>query len=180
MNQIEHESDPPGSLLTPAQREDFLPQSSIAQTRNRDSETNGSGNRPSRIAVSSKKNEELEWARRHVPDDGPAGRPASHPVRNVFRKTELHGTVAASTPDEIRKARRRTLQNLKRPDSVISYQPFEAAFRDFVCSLMERQDATADEMFFHVADLQQQVNALEERLETIRKRVPGETQGRSW
>jgi hypothetical protein len=107
--------------------------------------------------------EELRWAKRNVPEE-----PVQRRTRSVFRKTELHGTAPASTPDECRKVRRRTMQNLKAPDGVVAYIPFEAAFRDFICSLMERQDRKAEEMFLHYADLQQRLDALEERLEKDR------------
>ncbi len=93
--------------------------------------------------------------------------PVPRPVRAVFRKTELHGTVSAFTPDEKKRIRRRTLQNLKDPDAEVTYQQFESAFRGFVCSLMERQDRMNDEQFLHVAELRQQIDALERRLEKI-------------
>jgi hypothetical protein len=96
--------------------------------------------------------------------------PVPQPVRNVFRKTELHGTMPASTPDEGKKTRRRTMQSLKSPGAMVSYQPFETAFRDFICSLMERQDMMGEELLLHIADLQQQIDALED-LNMVKKTV---------
>ena len=110
-----------------------------------------------------REDEELRWARRNVPEE-----PEQRRTRSVFRKTELHGTASPSTPDECRKVRRRTMQNLKAPGGVVAYIPFEAAFRDFICSLMERQNLKAEETFLHIADLQQRLDALEERMEQFR------------
>jgi hypothetical protein len=117
-------------------------------------------------------NSELEWAKRHVKEE-PAPvtqEPVPQPVRNVFRKTELHGTMPASTPDEGKKTRRRTMQSLKSPGAMVSYQPFETAFKDFICSLMERQDMMGEELLLHIADLQQQIDALED-LNMVKKTV---------
>ena len=117
-------------------------------------------------------NSELEWAKRHVKEE-PAPvkqEPVTQPVRNVFRKTELHGTMPASTPDEGKKTRRRTMQSLKSPGAMVSYQPFETAFKDFICSLMERQDMMGEELLLHIADLQQQIDALED-LNMVKKTV---------
>ena len=61
------------------------------------------------------------------------------------------------------------MQSLKSPGSMVSYQPFETAFRDFICSLMERQDLMGEEFLLHIADLQQQIDALEDQLNKIKK-----------
>ena len=116
-------------------------------------------------------NSELEWAKQHVMEE-PAlvkQEPVPQPVRNVFRKTELHGTMPASTPDEGKKTRRRTMQSLKSPGAMVSYQPFETAFRDFICSLMERQDMMGEELLLHIADLQQLIDAFEDQLNKVKK-----------
>lgn len=101
--------------------------------------------------------DELEWAKKHVPGHRKAGRR----VKGVFRKTELLGNAPPAEPDAARKARQRTKKNLNNPGSAIAYRPFEDAFRDFVCSLVERQDMIYDEMLMHVADLAQQIDELE-------------------
>lgn len=98
---------------------------------------------------------------------------ARKPVRKVFRKTELHGTGPATTPEECDRLRKRTIQNLKEPGAEISYKSFEAAFKDFTCSLIERQDRIRDEFSYHVADLQQQVNDLEQQLAQAQKDQSG-------
>ncbi len=109
-------------------------------------------------------NGELEWAKKHVPGKRTARRPA----KTVFRKTELLGIAPPTEPDAIKKARQRTLRTIRDPDGEIAYRTFEDSFRDFTCSLVERQDKVYDEMLLHVADLQQQIDALENRLEEIR------------
>nr|WP_319376232.1 hypothetical protein [uncultured Methanoregula sp.] len=117
---------------------------------------------------SGRENEELEWGRRNMGADEPEHRP----VTAVFRKTELHGTLSASTPDKKKKIRKRTLHRLNDPDAEVTYQQFESVLRNFVCSLMERQDRSNDEQYLHVAELQQQIDALERRLDTIAKTSP--------
>jgi hypothetical protein len=118
-------------------------------------------------------NSELEWAKQHVMEEPApvAHEPVPQPGGNVFRKTELHGTTTASTPDKGKKTRRRTIQSLKSPAATVSYQPFETAFRDFICSLMERQDMMGEDLLLHIADLQQQIDVLEDQLNKIRKTV---------
>lgn len=124
---------------------------------------------PSGADCAGRENEELEWARRHMP-----GHPAAvRPVRSVFRKTELHGAAPPSTQDERRKARGRTLRSLNDPDGTVPYRPFETAFRDFICSLMERQDRAYEELFLHIVDLRQQVDGLERRLDEARPAPAG-------
>lgn len=113
-------------------------------------------------------NSELDWAKQHVMEE-----PVPDPVRNVFRKTELHGTTPEAKPDKSKKIRRRTKQSLKNAGATVSYHSFETAFRDFICSLMERQDTMGKDLLLHIADLQQQIDALEDRLNTVNKTEPG-------
>jgi hypothetical protein len=108
--------------------------------------------------------DELAWARKHVPGHRTVHRPA----KTVFRKTELLGIAPPTEPDAIKKTRQRILKNIRDPDGMIAYRPFEDAFRDFTCSLVQRQDKVYDEMLMHVADLQQRIDALECRIEEIR------------
>jgi hypothetical protein len=77
--------------------------------------------------IGQNENSELEWAKQHVKEE-----PLPQPVRTVFRKTELHGTTTGAKPDALKKIRRRTLQSLKSPGAMVSYQPFETAFKDFI------------------------------------------------
>jgi hypothetical protein len=121
-------------------------------------------------------NSELEWAKRHVKEE-PAPvkqkpvtqEPVPQPVRNVFRKTELHGTTPASIPDECKKTRKRTMQSLESPGVMESYHPFEVAFKDFICSLMEHQDMMGEDLLLHFADLQQQIDALKDKVNKVKK-----------
>ena len=102
-------------------------------------------------------NDKTEWAKKHVPGKRTVCKPAP---RTVFRKTELLGIAPPTEPDAIKKARQRTLINIRDPDGEIAYRPFEDSFRAFVCSLVERQERIHDEMLLHAADLQQQIDAL--------------------
>ena len=177
MNNNNHESEPKGSSGIPGPEGKCPSPANNGETRNR--ETNK--NHPAGQSSATQENEELRWVQQHVPDDFREQRPSHHRARPVFRKTELHGTVPHSSPDAQKKIRRKSLQNLKRPGSDISYQSFETVFRDFICSLMERQDMMKEELFLHIADLSQQIDDLERRLENPRQSSPDstDTQGRS-
>jgi hypothetical protein len=119
------------------------------------------------------KNSELEWAKQHVEEElAPVEhKPVPQPGGTVFRKTELHGTKTVSTPVEGKKIRKRTIQSLKSPGAVVSYQPFETAFKDFICSLLERQDMMGEDLLHHIADLHQQIDAIEDQLNKVKKTV---------
>jgi hypothetical protein len=116
-------------------------------------------------AETGRENRELQWAQRNVPEDEPVLRP----VKEVLRKTELIGIRPPSAPDERKKTRKRTLQNLRDPAGAVPYREFETMFKDFICSLMERQDVLQEEALLHVADLRQRIDALENRLDQIRR-----------
>jgi|WetSurMetagenome_2_1015567.scaffolds.fasta_scaffold745510_1 hypothetical protein len=109
-------------------------------------------------------------------NDGKAQDPKEagvQPVRGIFRKTELHGELPEMTPAEQRKIRNRTLESLKGPGATVSYQPFEKAFRDFTCSLIEHQYFVEEQMLLRIADLQQQIDVLERRQKQLRPLSPG-------
>ncbi|MCK9579514.1 MAG: hypothetical protein M0Q92_03565 [Methanoregula sp.] len=108
------------------------------------------------VPLAREENDELEWARKHVPGNRTVRRSA----KSVFRKTELLGIAPPVEPEEIKKVRQRTLKNIRDPDGEVAYRSFEDSFRTFVCSLVERQDRIYDEMLLHAADLQQQIDAL--------------------
>jgi hypothetical protein len=114
-------------------------------------------------------NDELAWAKKHIPGH----RTVHQPPKTVFRKTELLGIAPPTGPNEIKKARQQTLKNIRDPDGEVAYRRFEDAFRDFICSLVERQDKIYDEMLLHVADLQQRIELLEQRLEETRRASSG-------
>lgn len=86
------------------------------------------------------------------------------PKTGVFRKTELHGTVPAQTRAEQERVRSRTQKNLRSPDSDVAYVPFDTAFRDLICSVIQRQDRIREELLMLDADLRQQITALEVRM----------------
>jgi hypothetical protein len=125
-------------------------------------------NAPGAAGAGQEPDEELSWAKRHVPKE-----PGMHPERTVFRKTELHWTMPVFTPDDARKIRQRTIKNLKGPGATILYQPFEKAIRDFTNALIEHQDRVAREILLHIADLQQQIDLLERKLEQARQTPSG-------
>ena len=64
------------------------------------------------------------------------------------------------------------MQSLESPGVTVSYHTFEVAFKDFICSLMERQDMMGEDLLLHIADLQQQIDALEDPLNSIKKQNP--------
>jgi hypothetical protein len=118
-----------------------------------------------------KGNEELRWARRHVPYDPgkpPASQPAPQPAREVFRKTELHvRPPPAHLTDEKRRARRRRAGMAVRD----LCPAFEAAFQAILRSLLERQDAIADDLTEDVTLIQERLEALDERLGQVTGRL---------
>lgn len=129
---------------------------------------------PSGAAGAGRKNEEMAWAQRLVPEEPQpvSGSPVPWPNRTVFRKTELHGMVPGNTPAEQKKIRQRTLASLKGPDAVVLYQPFERAFRDFTCSLLEQQALIEEDLVLQIADLQQQIDAFERAINQARQASP--------
>jgi hypothetical protein len=120
-------------------------------------------------------NSELEWGKQHV-NAGPEAvlqEPVPQPVRTVFRKTELHGATRKSTTVKGGKTRRRTIQSRERPGVMMSYHTFEVAFKDLICSLMERQDMMGEDHLLHITNLQQQITALEGRENEVKMTVSG-------
>jgi len=110
-------------------------------------------------------------------NDGPAikgqatGRPAP---RLVERKTELRGLGIAPSREKKSSLRRTTEQDLNGRDPEVPYARFEAAARDLVCSLMERQDRMNEEMFVKLNDLGYRQDDLEAEVEDLR---PGKRSG---
>jgi hypothetical protein len=104
-------------------------------------------------------NEELTWARRHMPKGSTA-----ETAKEVFRKTELHNSPP-SEEDEMEKLRQQMMQRLRRQNCEVSYQQYETSFRHFISTLMVRQDRTDAELREQVAALCEQIGVLQERLE---------------
>jgi hypothetical protein len=94
--------------------------------------------------------------RRQMPEE-----PVSRPVRSVFRKTELHGTPRIRTP-EVKNQRRKTIiEESGKPGTGTIPPQAMAAFRDILDTIIGKQDRLYEEMLLNVADLQQQIDALE-------------------
>jgi hypothetical protein len=127
---------------------------------------------PSGAACAGQENEELEWARRHMPEEpvssgkSPAGpEDRQEPAGEVFRKTELHNAPPVPDENELRKLRSRMMKRLKRRDPEIQYLQFETSFREFICSLLVRQYREENELREQIAALWEQARILDDRLE---------------
>jgi len=80
----------------------------------------------------------------------------------AVRATALRGQEITRHQSPKSTYRRQTQQNIYGKDSEIPYVKFEAAFRDLVCSLMERQDRMNEEIFLKLNDLAYQVEDLQQ------------------
>jgi hypothetical protein len=81
--------------------------------------------------------------------------------RLVERATALRGQRIAR-PQEPKSIRRlHTRMDIYEKDAEIPYVKFEAAARDLVCSLMERQDRMNEEIFSRINDLSYRIEDLE-------------------
>ncbi|NMB79593.1 MAG: hypothetical protein GYA23_10935 [Methanomicrobiales archaeon] len=79
----------------------------------------------------------------------------------VERKTALRGASICRPEESKRSRRRRTHLVIYDKDPEVPYEKFEAAHRDLICSLMERQDRMNEEIFAKIVDLEYRVNELE-------------------
>jgi hypothetical protein len=80
----------------------------------------------------------------------------------VERVTALRGQSIARPQEPKSVCRRQTRSELNGNDPEIPYVKFEAAIRDLVCSLMERQDRMNEEIFYKINDLAYRVEDLEQ------------------
>jgi hypothetical protein len=80
----------------------------------------------------------------------------------VKRVTALIGQTIARPQEPKGTHRRRTQLDIYGKDPEIPYVKFEAASRDLVCSLMERQDRMNEEIFSKINDLGYRVEYLEQ------------------
>jgi hypothetical protein len=80
----------------------------------------------------------------------------------VDRVTALRGQGIARPPEPKSILRRQTQADIYAKDAEIPYVKFEAAARNLVCSLMERQDRMNEEIFNKMNDLGYRVEDLEE------------------
>jgi hypothetical protein len=80
----------------------------------------------------------------------------------VERVTALRGQSIARPQEPKSVRRRQTRSELNGNDPEIPYVKFEAAIRDLVCSLMERQDRMNEEIFYKINDLAYRVEDIEQ------------------
>ena len=80
----------------------------------------------------------------------------------AVRATALRGQEITRHQSPKSTYRRQTQQDIYGKDPEIPYVKFETAFRDLVCSLMERQDRMNEEIFLKLNDLGYQVEDLQQ------------------
>jgi len=78
------------------------------------------------------------------------------------RATALRGLSITRPPEPKSSLRRQTLLDIYSKDSEIPFLKFDAAIRDMVCALMERQDRINEVLFCKLNDLEYRVGDLEE------------------
>jgi hypothetical protein len=78
------------------------------------------------------------------------------------RATALRGLNISRPREPKSSLRRQTLLDIYRKDSEIPYLKLDAAIRDIVCALMERQDRMNEVLFCKLNDLEYRVGDLEE------------------
>jgi hypothetical protein len=81
--------------------------------------------------------------------------------RLVERATALRGQSIARPKEPKSTKRRRTRVDIYSKDPEIPYVKFEAAAKDLICSLMERQDRMNEEIFYRIHDLAYRVEDIE-------------------
>ena len=99
------------------------------------------------------------------PTDPGKGRPPKRTKtapRLVQRVTALRGLSIARPPEPKSIRRRQTQTDICQKDAEVPYVKFEAATRDLVCSLMERQDRINEEIFCKINDLVYRVEDIEQ------------------
>lgn len=87
------------------------------------------------------------------------------PPHLVERATALRDQGIGRPPAPKSAVRRQTQGDIFGKDPEIPYVKFEAALRDLVCSLMERQDRMNEEIFYRVNDLGSRLDDLEDSLQ---------------
>ncbi|MFA4849266.1 MAG: hypothetical protein WC626_06020 [Methanoregula sp.] len=80
----------------------------------------------------------------------------------AVRATAMRGQEITRHQSPKSTYRRQTQQDIYGKDPEIPYVKFEAAFRDLVCSLMERQDRMNEEIFLKLNDLGYKVEDLQQ------------------
>jgi predicted lipid-binding transport protein (Tim44 family) len=136
-------------------------------------------------------NEELEWARRHVPrgrikqpetrpavaDAKPAKKTATKPAAQptaqpaagstagaAFRKTELRDRPPIFRPEEP-VVREKTLLRMMGQDAAIPYTEYEDALRILTGTIVQRQEKIAERLAGEIDELHDRIDILEDRIE---------------
>jgi hypothetical protein len=86
--------------------------------------------------------------------------PGDYPFE-VDRVTALRGQAVSSRQKPRHVIRRSTERDLLSRDSDIPYEMLEKASRNLVCSLIERQDRSAEALLLLINDLQYRIDDLE-------------------
>jgi hypothetical protein len=76
--------------------------------------------------------------------------------------TALRGLSIARPPEPKSIRRRQTRTDIFQKDAEVPYVKFEAATRDLVCSLVERQDRMNEEFFCKINDLMYRIEDIEQ------------------
>ncbi|MFA4861888.1 hypothetical protein [Methanoregula sp.] len=92
--------------------------------------------------------------------------------RLVQRRTGLRGLSIGAAPVPVRTLRKHTLDDLNERDPEIPYVKAEAACRDLVCSLMERQDRMNEVLLQRIIDLQYRMDDLEGDFSDLKEENP--------
>ena len=134
----------------------------------------------------SEENEELEWARKHVPGGrikqpgpaagtttkrpekpaaGPAVRQAAGPIAGAaFRKTELRDRPPIFRPEEPA-VREKTLLRVMGQDAAMPYTAYEDALRTMTATIVQRQEKIAGRLSGEIDELHDRIDILEDRIE---------------
>ena len=142
---------------------------------------NHSGNQKNSVSNANKENEELQWARRHVPEGAaqpPKARPAAADSGQVsapaaqaaFRKTELWDKPPLFR-SEVPVVRQKALAAVFGPATEIPYMLFEDSLRNLTAAFVRRQETIAGRLAGQVDDLHDRIDALEEKIERVIARL---------
>jgi hypothetical protein len=91
----------------------------------------------------------------------PCTESATTTPHSVERRTGLRGLLIGAGKPSFGKGRNNTESELRERDTEIPYWKLEAAHRDLVCSIMERQDRMNEELLQRIVDLQYRMDDLE-------------------
>lgn len=95
--------------------------------------------------------------------------PVRDAPKQVERATALRGQSISRPLTPKKTLRQRTLQDLREKDPEVPYGQYEAASRDLICSLMERQDRMNEAIFNRIVDLEYRAGDLADDVRRIRE-----------